>query len=80
MAQITDADIDFIKENPEHADWLKAHVRPRFWERFQALTEERERVLATERSEANQDSGSSSEQERIVTIESETKSLSPLAG
>lgn len=78
MAQITDADIDFIKENPEHAEWLKAHVRPRFWDKFQALTEERERVLAMERSKVNADSGS--EQEDTVTIESEAKSLSPDRG
>ncbi|KAJ4412492.1 hypothetical protein N0V82_008761 [Gnomoniopsis sp. IMI 355080] len=46
MAKINDADIDFIQENPEHAEWLKIHVRPRFWERFQELTEEREERLA----------------------------------
>lgn len=75
MAQITDADVDFIEENPEHAAWLKVHVRPRFWEIIQALTEERERTLATEQGEAIVDSGS--KQESTVLERSEDASLSP---
>lgn len=76
MAQITDADIDFIKDNPEHAEWLKAHVRPRFWEKFRALTEERERMLATESGKANADSGLK-QQEDTVSAERERDSLPP---
>lgn len=75
MAEITDADIDFIEESPEHAAWLKAHVRPRFWEKFQTLAEERERTLATEQGEAIVDSGS--KQESTVLERSEDASLSP---
>lgn len=74
MAQITDADIDFIKDNPEHAEWLKAHVRPRFWDKFQALTEERERTLAIESGKANANS-SLKQQEDIVSAAGERDRL-----
>lgn len=39
-------DFKFIRENPEHEEWLKEHLRPRFWERFKALAlEDEEKVL-----------------------------------
>lgn len=47
----------------------------RFWEKFQALAEERERMLAAEQGKANPDSGP--EQERTVSEESQAKSPSP---
>lgn len=73
MAKISDADIDFIKGNPEHAEWLKTHVRPRFWARFQALTEERERSLASERKQTV--TRTDATQEHAVSTERNMESL-----
>jgi len=26
--------MDYMREHPEDVEWLKAHVRPRFWRKF----------------------------------------------
>jgi hypothetical protein len=26
--------MDYMREHPEDVEWLKSHIRPRFWQKF----------------------------------------------
>jgi len=33
-ATLSNFDLEFMREHPEDMQWLKTHVRPRFWRKF----------------------------------------------
>ncbi|KND87594.1 hypothetical protein TOPH_07718 [Tolypocladium ophioglossoides CBS 100239] len=34
---ISSTDLDYMREHPEDLQWLKGHIRPRFWRKFIAM-------------------------------------------
>lgn len=75
LVPVNDADMDFREENSEHAEWLKTHVRPRFWEKFQLLAKEHDEKIARERQGTVTDMNPS--QEETGSPESLSKDESP---
>jgi hypothetical protein len=60
---LTMVDIDFVREHPGHAKWVKQRVEDRAWQRLEELVEwaEREEREREERDEWPRSTGSASE-------------------
>ena len=39
---LSNSDVEFLKENPKDAKWLKDHIETRFWLKVESLTTSRD--------------------------------------
>ncbi|KAK2596414.1 hypothetical protein N8I77_013305 [Diaporthe amygdali] len=54
-----ESDLQFLRDHPQHAEWLKVNLRPRFWDKLQNMMKERDhRDVLHEQSSRDLDSPS----------------------